>query len=118
MHTSVLALVVVLGPWSPVLWITTAAQLPHTRARRVSSGGASLRGRYRLELTLAEVDTARARLALLQRAAVLAGRWGEVRQLDGAEKLLERSVRAAYLATPAANDPGPVPPLPAIATAA
>lgn len=120
MSSSVLShiVVTVLGAWSPVLWITTAAQLPHARARRTSSGDATYRGRYRLELTVAEVDVARAKLALLRRAAVNARRWGELRQLDGAATLLERSLRTAYLNASAANDAPPTSPGPAAAQVA
>lgn len=89
------------GPWSPITWLVTAARKPLSSARCVARGAASYRGTYALELTFAEVDQARESLTLLRRAAVNAGRWSDLRQLDGAAKLLERSVEAHHRAASA-----------------
>ncbi len=108
----------ILAPHVPVVRIAIAAGLPFTAARRVRDARETFRATYALELAIAQVDEARARLELLRRAAVLSQRWRDLREIEGAQKHLERSLAAHYRAqalTPAANDtpttPGPAPAL-------
>lgn len=109
------------APHVPVVRLALAAGLPFTAARRVASGGATYRDVYALALTFAQIDEARARLELLRRAAVLAQRWRDLREIEGAQKTLERALAAHYRAqasTPAANDAPPTTPAPAASRAA
>lgn len=108
------------APHIPLVHIAIAAGRPFTDARRVTNSGATYRATFAIVLAWHEVEAARARLALSHRAAVLSRRWKDAREVEGAQRVLERAVDAhhrAQVSTPAANDT-PTTPGPAAARAA